>query len=181
MCPISTPSPATYCSFSALGQDADDPDRGDRSPSPTKNVEIPGPPVVLATQDGGSTNGNGAPDSQEAGGGGLEGEDGAEESSTSFLTKESRRDAASLTAAAPAAAAAAAAARRESGDEVAGVGSAGDPAAIESIQNLLLMVPVDLEKLRNLAWEKRGYQVWLGVGGWSVLNSLRDIYVRISP
>ncbi len=35
----------------------------------------------------------------------------------------------------------------------------GDPAAIETIQNLLLMVPVDLEKLRNLAWEKGGYQV----------------------
>jgi len=50
-------------------------------------------------------------------------------------------------------------ATRESdeGEEVAGW--EGDPAAIEKIQNLLLMVPVDLEKLRNLAWEKGGYQV----------------------
>lgn len=72
-----------------------------------------------------------------------------EDSSTPLLQEESRSDAA----------AAAAAAKRESGDEGAGGGLAGDPAAIESIQNLLLMVPVDLEKLRNLAWDKGGYQV----------------------
>lgn len=40
-----------------------------------------------------------------------------------------------------------------------GAGGAGNAAAIETIQKLLLMIPVDLEKLRNLAWEKGGYQV----------------------
>lgn len=40
-----------------------------------------------------------------------------------------------------------------------GGGGAGNAAAIETIQKLLLMIPVDLEKLRNLAWEKGGYQV----------------------
>lgn len=40
-----------------------------------------------------------------------------------------------------------------------GAGGAGNAAAIETIQKLLLMIPVDLEKLRNLSWEKGGYQV----------------------
>ena len=39
---------------------------------------------------------------------------------------------------------------------------AGNAAAIETIQRLLLMIPVDLEKLRNMAWEKGGYQVRKG-------------------
>lgn len=55
-------------------------------------------------------------------------------------------------------------ATRESGEEEETADWEGDPAAIETIKNLLLMVPVDLEKLRNLAWEKGGYQV--GVGWW---------------
>ena len=43
-----------------------------------------------------------------------------------------------------------------------GLCGAGNGAAIETIQNLLLMIPVDLEKLRNQAWEKGGYQVKRG-------------------
>lgn len=138
-------------------QEADDPDTGDGSPPPTKDVEIPGPPVVLAKQDSGSNNGSDAPASQHAEG--LEeGGGGAEEPSTPLLQEEGRNDSAAGPAV-PAVPAAPAAAQRESGEEERGVGLAGDTATIESIQNLLLMVPVDLEKLRNLAWEKGGYQV----------------------
>lgn len=143
-----------------IQQEVDDPDNGDGSSpphTPAKSVvEIPGPPVVLAKRDSGSSNSS-APESQQAEG--SEGGGGAVDPSTPLLQEEGRGDAAA------AAAAPAAAAPRESGDEEGGVGLTGDPAAIESIQNLLLMVPVDLEKLRNLAWEKGGYQVWFGAGG----------------
>lgn len=56
------------------------------------------------------------------------------------------------------------ASRRDRGHGKGGRGgSQVNSAAVDTIQNLLLMVPVDLEKLRNLAWEKGGYQVWCSV------------------
>lgn len=39
------------------------------------------------------------------------------------------------------------------------VEASGDAEAIKTIQKLLLMTPVDVKKLRNLAWEDGGYQV----------------------
>eukprot|EP00752_Nemacystus_decipiens_P009013 g8046.t1 len=140
-----------------IREEADEPDNGDSSSSPpTKSVEVPGPPVLLLSKqdNGGGTNsgsGDHPPESPQGQRQELEGgDDGAGESSTPLLQEGSRSDA----PAAPAAPSA----KRDGGDEGGGGGVAGDPVAIEAIQNLLLMVPVDLEKLRNLAWEKGGYQ-----------------------
>lgn len=45
-------------------------------------------------------------------------------------------------------------------------GAGGSPGVVEAIGNLLLLIPVDVEKLRNMAWENGGYQVRVeGRGG----------------
>lgn len=48
----------------------------------------------------------------------------------------------------------------------AGAQSGVDPEAVDRISKLLLMIPVDLEELRNIAWGKGGYQVRLRSVGW---------------
>lgn len=48
---------------------------------------------------------------------------------------------------------------RGGGGGSCGGGGGGDHAVMDAIGNLLLMIPVDVEKLRNMAWENGGYQV----------------------
>lgn len=49
--------------------------------------------------------------------------------------------------------------RKRSGEGGDTGGNTGNAAAIQAIKNGLLMIPVDLEELRNFAWKEGGYQV----------------------
>ncbi|CAM9833663.1 unnamed protein product [Pylaiella littoralis] len=160
-----------------IREDNSDSDDGDATSPTTSGIETPGAPVVLARRDSssnGSVNGT-APDEQQAEGG-PEREDGTGGPDAAAADDASRpllqQDSGSIDGPAAAAGdgdgygdvngdagAAGAAQRRHKGyGKGGGRTRKGDPAAVETIQKLLRMVPVDLEKLRNLAWEKGGYQ-----------------------
>ncbi|CAM9188904.1 unnamed protein product [Ectocarpus fasciculatus] len=117
-----------------------------------------GPPVSV---EGDSSSGGVPVDDQDSrdtkrnqGGGGQGQLRGTENSSSVSADETTLREGSSSNATA----AAASDAKRAQAEHEGGAGCEDDPVSIETIQNLLLMVPVDLEKLRNLAWEKGGYQ-----------------------
>lgn len=132
---------------------------GDSPPPSHKGTGMQGPPVSV---EGDSSSGGVPVDDQDSrdtkrnqGGGGQGQQRGTENSSSVSADETTLREGSSSNATA----AAASDAKRTQAEHEGGAACEGDPVSIETIQNLLLMVPVDLEKLRNLAWEKGGYQV----------------------
>lgn len=139
---------------------------GDSPPPSHEGTGIQGPPVSVEGDSGSGdvpVHDQDSPDTKRNQAGGGQGQErGTENSCSISVDATTVREGSSNNATA----AAASDARRNQAEHEGGGGCEGDPVSIETIQNLLLMVPVDLEKLRNLAWEKGGYQVrFVGDGG----------------